>query len=149
MDHNEIRLKFLHTLYQKHYSPELLQPQVTENIIQESGLGDIDKNHVAGDIVYLEEKGLINGSPVIGHKYSPNVRITVYGIDFIEKVFDKFARNFENGNIDDESKCKVKELLKEGESTSARIQKIVDLAQKSTSVWLNIMQIVGPLFGNR
>jgi len=39
----------------------------------------------------------------------------------------------------------VKELLKEGESTSARIQKIVDLAQKSTSVWLNIMQIAGPL----
>ena len=94
------------------------KPQVTENIIQESGLVDIDKNQVAGDIVYLEEKGLIKGSPVIGHKYSPNVRITVYGIDFIEKVFDKFARNFENGNIDDESKSKVKELLKEGESTS-------------------------------
>jgi hypothetical protein len=149
MDHNEIRFKFLHTLYQKHYSPELLQPQNTENIIQESGLGDVDKNQVAGDIVYLEEKHLIEGTPLIGHKYSPNVRITVYGIDFVQKVFDRVNRDLESENIDNESKTKIRELLQEGESTPTKIQKFVDFAQKSTALWLNTMQIVGFLFGNR
>jgi hypothetical protein len=147
MDHNEIRFKILQTLYQKHYSPELEQPQVTEKIIQESGLGDIDKNHVAGDIVYLENKYLIKGMPLIGHIYSPWIKITSSGIDFVEMVIDRFTRNFENENIDNESKSKVRELLKENNNRSDKIQKVLDLAQRSTGLWLNIMQIVGSLFG--
>jgi hypothetical protein len=86
---------------------------------------------------------------MIGYTYSPHVKITAYGIDFVEKVFDRFTRNLENENIDNQSKSKVIELLKEDHNTSTKMQKIVDLAQKYTNLWLNIMEIVGSLFGNR
>jgi hypothetical protein len=139
MDHNEIRFKILYTLYQKHYSPELERAQDTEKIIRESGLGDIDKNQVAGDIVYLENKYLIKGVPLIGHIYSPWIKITSYGIDFVDMVVDRFTRNFENENIDYESKSKVRELLKQNNNRSAKIQNVVDLGQKYTSLWLKVM----------
>jgi hypothetical protein len=70
-------------------------------------------NQVAGDIVYLENKYLIKGVPLIGYTYSPWIKITSSGIDFVEMVVDRFTRNFENENIDNESKSKLRELLKE------------------------------------
>jgi hypothetical protein len=149
MDHNEIRFRILHTLYQKHYSPQLQHPQNTDKVIEEDGLANTDKYEVMGDIVYLEEKHLIKGNSFLGDKYPPWVKITSYGIDFVERVFERFVQNLEKENIDNESKSKVRQLLNENNSMSSKIQTVVDLAQKYTGLWLNIIQIVGSLFGNR
>jgi hypothetical protein len=149
MDHNAIRFRILHALYQKHYSPQLQHLQNTGKIIEEAGLANIDKYEVTGDITYLEEKHLIKGNSFIGDTYPPWVKITSYGIDFVEMVFDRFAQNFQKENIDNESKSEVRQLLNESNSMSSKIQRVVDLSQKYTGLWLNIMQIAGSLFGNR
>jgi hypothetical protein len=124
-------------------------PQNTDKVIEETGLANTDKYEVTGDILYLEEKHLIKGNSFVGDTYPPWVKITSYGIDFVERVFERFAQNLEKENIDNESKSKVRQLLNENNSVSSKIQMVVDLAQKYTGLWLNIMQIVGSLFGNR
>ena len=114
MNHQKIRFNILHTLYQKHYRYQIEYPQNTDEIIKEAGLGDIDKDDVAGDIVYLEGKYIIKGEPLIGKKYSLWIKITSAGIEFVEKVIDRFIENIENTRADnDEAKFKVKELSKE------------------------------------
>ena len=67
MNHREIRFNILHNLYQKHYSDQLKHPQMTDMIIQDSDLGNLDRNLVYGDIVYLVDSGLATGEYVLGH----------------------------------------------------------------------------------
>jgi hypothetical protein len=76
LDHAEIRFRILYILYQKYYSEQLGHPQITENIIMEAGLNQINKNVLYGDIIYLENKGLIHGEFMLGHAYPPWIRIT-------------------------------------------------------------------------
>jgi uncharacterized protein YheU (UPF0270 family) len=141
VNHQQIRFNILHTLYQKYYSPELEQAQDTEKIIQESGLGDIDKNQVAGgDIVYLENKNLINGMPLIGHVYSPWIKITSYGVDSVENIVDKFVEK-EGCDTNDEVKSRIKELSQETD-TSKKIKSIIEFAKTNTGLLAPYSEIV-------
>ncbi len=69
MQHEEIRYRILFTLYIKHYSEQLGNPQVTNKVIEEAGLEYVEKNMVYGDIVYLKESNLITGMNVLGQPY--------------------------------------------------------------------------------
>jgi preprotein translocase subunit Sec63 len=133
-------------LYQKHYSPELEQPQDTEKIIQESGLENIDKNQVVGDIVYLEDKNLIKGMPLVGHVYSPWIKITSYGIDFVENVVDAFVEKIEGSDTNDEVKSRIKELSKETDN-SKKIKSIMEFAKTNTGLLTDLLSIAKYFLG--
>jgi pantothenate kinase len=105
---------------------------------------DIDKDDV-GDIVYLEGKYIIKGEPLIGKKYSLWIKITSAGIEFVEKVIDRFIENIENTRADnDEAKFKVKELSKEN-NISKKVKSIIEFAKTNTDLWLEILNIMGLL----
>ena len=146
MNHQQIRFNILYTLYQKHYSPELEQPQDTEKIIQESGLENIDKNQVVGDIVYLEDKNLIKGMPLVGHVYSPWIKITSYGIDFVENVVDAFVEKIEGSDTNDEVKSRIKELSKETDN-SKKIKSIMEFAKTNTGLLTDLLSIAKYFLG--
>jgi hypothetical protein len=147
MNHDEIRFNILRILYQKHYGGELKQLQTTDEIIQEAGLGNIDKNVAAGDIVYLEDKNLINGTTPLGHAYPPWISITSSGIDFVEVVINTFVKDVEITQVTEKVKSDVRELAQEG-NRSKKIKSIVDYAQTVTALWLNIINIVSRLQGH-
>jgi hypothetical protein len=146
VNHQQIRFNILHTLYQKHYSPELEQPQDTEKIIQESGLGDIDKNQLAGDIAYLEDKNLIKGMSLVGHVYSPWIKITSYGIDSVENVVDRFVEKVEGSDTNIEVKSRIKELSEETD-TSKKIKSIIEFAKTNTGLLADLLSIVKSFLG--
>jgi hypothetical protein len=115
LNHQEIRFHILRVLYQKHYGGQLNQLQTTDKVIEEAGLGDVDKNVVTGDIVYLKDKHLVNGTKTpLGYAYPPWMTITSSGIDFVDNVINTFLRDAEKMHTSDEVKSHIKKLAEEG-----------------------------------
>jgi hypothetical protein len=123
MKHREIRFNILHNLYQKHYSDQLGHPQLTDTIIQESGLGNLDKNVVYGDIVYLVESGLATGDYVLGRASPFTIQITTHGIDTVENIVDNLFENVGSEDISSEVKTDMKQISTES-SPNVRIRKV-------------------------
>jgi len=107
---------------------------------------NIDKNQVAGDIVYLEDKNLINGMQLVGHVYSPWIKITSYGIDSVENVVDTFVENVEESGTNDEVKSRIKELSKETDN-SKRIKSIIEFAKTNTGLLADLLSIAKSFLG--
>jgi hypothetical protein len=98
MRHAVIRYWILFTLYLKHYSDELGQPQITDKVIQEASLEYVERNMVNGDIVYLKERNSIQGNYIIGQSYPYAIIITSEGIDKVENMLQRFADFLKNHN---------------------------------------------------
>jgi hypothetical protein len=64
------------TYIKKLYSDQLGHYQRTNKVIEELGLSKVDKNDIYGDVVYLENKGLIKGQSTLGYAYPPWMIIT-------------------------------------------------------------------------
>ena len=122
MEHQEIRFKILYNLYEKHYSEELGHHQQTDKVIEESGLSKEDKNDVYGDVVYLENKGLIKGQSALGHAYPQWMIITSYGIDTVENAVDNFMKNIDSIDLKPQAKKDIKDISERKQSTSAKIK---------------------------
>jgi hypothetical protein len=123
LEHREIRFKILYTLYNKHYSDQLGHQQQTDKVIEESGLSNIDKNEVYGDVVYLENKGLVKGQSALGYAYPLWMIITSYGIDTVENAVNNFIKNLDLLEaVDPEIKKEIKIISKTEQSTSSKIR---------------------------
>jgi hypothetical protein len=147
LSHQGIRFNILHALYQKHYGGQPGHIQITDEIIREAGLNNIDKNLVIGDIIYLKDKHLINGTKTpLGDAYPRWMIITSSGIDFVDNVIARFIEGIENLQVSGQVKSHVKELAKESNITK-RIKVVIDYAQSVTALWLNIMSIANRLQG--
>lgn len=146
LEHPEIRFAILSTLYQKHYSPQLGHPQGTDMIIQEAGLGNVERDDVVGDVVYLEDRGLIRAvSRPIGHPYPPYIIITSYGIDFVEAVINQSIETIESTAVSTQIKSDFREISRNN-SPSSRVKKIMEYAKLNTDLWINITKIAGQFF---
>lgn len=127
MEHQEIRFRILHTLYQKHYSDQLGHAQQTDKVIEESGLSSINKPDVYGDVVYLKDKGLIKGQSALGYAYPPWITITSYGIDTVENGVNNFVKNVDLiESIKPQVKNDIKRVSQLEESTSTKIKTMFD-----------------------
>jgi len=122
MNHDEIRFRILHDLYQKYYSGGLLRYYSTDSVIKESGLGDIDINIVLGDVLYLKNKGLIRGMMVIGTAYPIQISIESHGIDTLENFVTRSVNTITSSDLDINSKQEVEEIKKE-ENVQTKIKK--------------------------
>lgn len=143
MEHQEIRFRILHTLYQKHYSDQLGHLQQTEKIIEESRLSDASKADKHGDVVYLEGKGLIKGQSALGYAYPPWITITSNGIDVVENTVNTFIRSVESIEyIPPNVKNDIKRVSNE-QSTSAKIGVLVGFLDRLPD--LDRLHLLAPL----
>ncbi len=96
MNHQEIRFSILHYLYNKHYGKELGHHHNVEDIITKTRLKNIDRDLIYGDIVYLKDKGLVDGVISIGDTYPTHIMITAYGIDVVDNISNEIVQNLKN-----------------------------------------------------
>lgn len=96
MNHDEIRFRVLFNLYSSHFAGKVKNWMHIDDVIDEAGLKEADRNMVMGDVVYLKEKHLIE---IRGMAYSDEsatvperMRITAYGIDSIEEIVSEQTR---------------------------------------------------------
>ena len=125
MEHREIRSKILYALYNKHYSDQLGHYQQTDKIIEDSGLSH-------GDIVYLENNGLIKGQSALGHAYPPWIIIISRGIDAV----DNFMKNIDSVQS---TQPKMKEQIKDisrNKSISDRIRIVFNYLERVQLLFL-------------
>ena len=80
---SDVSTIFANVLKTKHYSDQLGQLQQTDKVLEESGLADIDKNVTHAEVIYLKEKGFIDGKRFLGSVYPPNIIITSYEVDAV------------------------------------------------------------------
>lgn len=98
MNHQEIRFSILHYLYNKHYGEELGHYHSVEDIRNNPQLKDIDKHLVYGDVVYLQDKGLVDGVVSIGDTYPTPIKITAFGIDIVDEITNKLIQEMKDSN---------------------------------------------------
>ncbi len=145
MHHQVIRYRILFTLYLKHYSDQLSQPQLTDNVIKEAGLEYVERNMVYGDIVYLKESNLIKGMDIIGQSYPYALIITGKGIDKVENVIDRFTQ-FLKSHSNEELRIEYKTLeamgISSGLSTPIlqEIKRIIEKYDKEFAVFITTPQ---------
>lgn len=130
MEHQEIRLRLLYNLYKKHYSDQLGHHQQTDKVIEESGLSSVSKSDVYGDVVYLEDKGLIKGQSAFGHAHPLWIIITSYGIDTVENGVNIFIRNVDKIDVDAKIKTEIQTISKTEDGPSTRIMKVVTFLER-------------------
>jgi hypothetical protein len=107
----------------------------------------IDKHEVYGDVVYLENKGLIKGTFVLGSAHPPWIIITSYGIDFVENVINQSIETLDSSNLTDSVKKEIREISNEL-SPSVKIKRVVEYAQLQREPWVNIVKIAKDRFYN-
>jgi hypothetical protein len=122
MNHEEIRFRILYTLYQKYYGGQLKRYQNTEEIIKESGLDNIDRNIVLGDITYLKDSCLIVGLGVSGSAHPPHIRINTSGIDRVE-TFANSSLNSDHTSLSDDLRQEIQQIKSENNITT-KIKKV-------------------------
>jgi hypothetical protein len=122
LDHNEVKLRILLSLYLKRYGGQLGHPQATMKIIQESGLEHFDQNLVHGDIVYLKNGDYVKGMDILGQAYPYTLNITNKAIDLVNDVINSFLDFLEQlGNK--ESKTDRQQI----ESTAGHTAKLYEI----------------------
>lgn len=84
MNNDEIRLKFLETLYARFYSGNRFEYPETDEIISESELNSLDKDMVHANVDYLAKSGYLDGVGSLGFAYPVSVKLESLGIDFVE-----------------------------------------------------------------
>ena len=89
MDHQEIRFRILHTLYQKYYGGHIADYHKTEDVITESDLEGIDYDVTCADIVYLKKSRLIEGLGGINMAYPVQIKIENPGFDAVERIVEQ------------------------------------------------------------
>jgi hypothetical protein len=130
MEHQEIRLRLLYSLYKKHYSDQLGHLQQTDKAIEESGLSSVSRSDIYGDVVYLKDKGLIKGESPSGYAYPLWIVITSHGIDTVENGVNIFIRNVDKIDVDAKIKTEIQTISKTEDSTSTRIMKVVNFLER-------------------
>ena len=125
LEHQETRLRILHNLYNKHYGGQPGHPQQTDKVIEDAGLSNIDKNEAYAEVVYLKDRGLINGQSIVGYAYPPYVTITItsYGIDIVQRGVDNFIENINMENVEDTVKNEINNIS-EKEDRISRVRKV-------------------------
>ena len=89
IDHQEIRFRILHTLYQKYYGEHIEHYHETEDVITESDLEGIDYDVTCADIVYLKKGRLIEGLYGMNMAYPVQIKIENPGIDAVERIVEQ------------------------------------------------------------
>jgi hypothetical protein len=146
MDHAEIRFNILHYLYQKHYSNELGHKQRIDKIIEGSGLQDIHRNAIYGDVIFLLNKGLIEGKHYLGDSYPNHVKITKNGIDQVEHIIYQIGYDIKNsGSIVQVKKTQFNEILK-NEGPSSKIQAAFQYIKNNPELFTSIFDKVTRAF---
>lgn len=88
MDNTEIQIKILGYLHDKHYGGEAFKEFETDKIIHEIFPGE-DPTKIYPIVTYLDQKGFISGSTVLGYTYPIMMRVTIQGIDYLEELVPK------------------------------------------------------------
>lgn len=114
MEHDEIRFRFLRVLYEKYYGGHARLPLNPTEIIKEAGLDSINQNLVNGDVIYLRDKGLVNGEYTLGPTLPYYVTISSYGIDTVEMIMKESLQVIEQ-NAEGLMNEEIKEIQKEQE----------------------------------
>ena len=113
MEHNEIRIRILHTLYQRYYGGGVGTYYIPKDITYEAGLDGINDDLILGDIIYLKTKNLLEGLGSTGTMTPAGIMITVSGIDMVEKVMGQSLEEFEKQTKDKTSIKEIEEIKKE------------------------------------
>jgi hypothetical protein len=76
-------------LYLDYFTGSLNESQNISKVIEKAGLGYESENIVNADILYLLNKGLIQGISVLGRPIPMSINIAPSGIDYIEPRIEK------------------------------------------------------------
>ena len=139
MDHREVRVKILASLYEWFYSGHTGKMRRIDTIVQEAGLTEVDRNLVNGEVEYLRSGGFVNYST---HRtpdgITAGINISAKGIDYIDNIIDEVIKqNFELASI-------------EGKMNVSKLKQTLELAQTSSNLLNSLLAIVtkvGQSFG--
>jgi hypothetical protein len=121
---------------------------MTDTIIQDSGLGNLDRNLVYGDIVYLVESGLATGDYILGRAAPFTIQITTHGIDTVESIIDNLMENVNTADISSEAKKDIKQISAES-SPNIRIRKVWEYVKTHPDFVLNVFdKVLKPYLGS-
>lgn len=123
MNHQEIRFRILHTLYQKYYGGQPTDHLNIDTVIRESELG-VDADVAFAEIIYLRNSGHIDGIGTLGKAYSLHIKITNYGIDAVESIAER-ALNSLAESTNSSVQSKINEIREE-KNPNSRTRKSVD-----------------------
>src|SRR5438132_63710 len=122
MNHDEIRFRILHILYEKYYDGGLMRTYSIEDVIKESGLETVERNLVLGDILYLKNKGFVNGDMQLGVPHPTAIGIETFGIDTLENFVTHSMNKIITEDLDIQTKDEIEEIRKE-ESITSKVKK--------------------------
>jgi hypothetical protein len=110
---------------------------MTDSLIDDSGLGEIDKNLVYGDIMYLADSGLVKGQYMLGRASPFAIQITNHGIDVVESIIDDFVQDLETAKIGNDVKTDMRQISTEN-SPNIRIKKVWEYVKEHPDFILNV-----------
>ncbi len=84
VDNEEIRYRFLQTLYDRFYNDKPNEHVATEELIRDAGLSDEGRNAVNVNIDYLKNDWYVEGIGSLGQSIPLSVKLNSSGIDFVE-----------------------------------------------------------------
>jgi len=84
VNNEEIRYRFLNTLYDRFYTDKPNAHISTEELIKDAGLSNEDRNAVEANIVYLKNDWYVEGVGQLGQAIPLSVKLNSSGIDFVE-----------------------------------------------------------------
>ena len=128
MYRKELRLKILFRLYYNYYE-NTARPLVTQNLKNEEEFTYIDPKQFYGDIIYLKNKGLINGTDVLGLSYPYTISISPLGIELVETTIDEY-------------KLFLKSLKEKDDSEASQILAQIEAVEKTAEFTTVIKNII-------
>jgi len=110
----------------------------TDKIIEESKLNhDIDRNVIYGDVVYLGDSQLIKGQSILGLNHPHNIKITNYGIDYVDNVINTFM----------EQEQKEFEALKNENDPKTKAKKVLEVISKNQGLFTTFINFLSKFSG--
>ncbi|MGI0047863.1 MAG: hypothetical protein ACREBB_11865 [Nitrosotalea sp.] len=137
MDYDEIRLSILRQFYSAMYDGEH-----SVNVRNNPELKDVPEPVVTANLVYLYDKGLINGEK----RYADNGRVVVFsaditarGMDIVEMIVKQSLDRLEPPVI-----AKINEET----TTPKKLEKLNEICKQYSAVFDVVIKVVGMIFSN-
>lgn len=136
--HYEIRFRILSRLYEHNFGDHQESTVLVDiRLVRSLRLKDSDQNLVYGDIIYLYDKGLIEGYKQVGMAYPFRINITSYGIDIFESIMNRSLETIADTSSDAGVKTKVKDIIEEVDQKS-KFEKFRDFVGENAS-WIELV----------
>lgn len=137
IDNNQIRLSILSQFYMAMFNGEG-GPRVNDN----PELKGISEPVITANLVYLLDKGLINGEK----RYADSGRAVVFTSDITAKGMD-IIESIINQSID-KLEPQISAEIKTENTTPKRFEKLNDVCQKNAPILDVVIKVAGIIFSN-